>query len=156
MGRLVLWMKMLHNYSRDVKHRTNKLWSTVFSRPQWKQFVLHWVCRDTEWTEKRAESLLVECCAQAERVFEVWTLWTSSIRNRCQCVCVSLVLQSLCDCKEESASECVVKYCNRYLTCVCLPPVQLMRMPVERPSSSLMFFRLFSASSTVLHDRNTN
>lgn len=40
--------------------------------------------------------------------------------------------------------------------CACFPPVQLMRMPVERPSSSLMFFRLFSASSTVLHGTHTN
>lgn len=31
-----------------------------------------------------------------------------------------------------------------------------MRMPAERPSSSLMFFRLFSASSTVLPATNTN
>lgn len=43
-------------------------------------------------------------------------------------------------------------------SCLCarLSPVQLMRIPAERPSSSLMFFRLFSASSTVLPATNTN
>lgn len=32
-------------------------------------------------------------------------------------------------------------------------PVQLMRIPAERPSSSFMFFRLFSTSSTVLKEQ---
>lgn len=40
--------------------------------------------------------------------------------------------------------------------CAFFSPGQLMRMPVERPSSSLMFFRLFSASSTVLRGANTD
>lgn len=44
------------------------------------------------------------------------------------------------------------------VSCLCayFSPGQLIRMPVERPSSSLMFFRLFSASSTVLRGANTN
>ena len=38
-----------------------------------------------------AEGWLLECIAKTEQLFDVCTLWTSSIRNRCLCVCVSVL-----------------------------------------------------------------
>lgn len=75
------------------------------------------------------EALLLECRSQTEQLFEVYSLWRSSIENRCVCVCVCKIPARFC---------------------WPLSPAQLMRMSGERPSSSFMFLRLFSSSSTVL------
>ncbi len=51
------------------------------------------ICAPSAFQRHRVEGLLLECSAQTEQLFEVCTLWTSSIRNRCVgvcvCVCVS-------------------------------------------------------------------
>ncbi len=52
------------------------------------------------------EGLLLECKAETEQLFDVCTLWTSSIRNRCLsvCVCVCVCSPVLC------LSKCVLMH----------------------------------------------
>lgn len=96
------------------------------------------------------------------------TLETGSIRNRCPCQCLSMPSPVLCLITFELVHLLMLVHSSNFtgggvggggcVPCLCahFSPGQLMRMPVERPSSSLMFFRLFSASSTVLRGANAD
>lgn len=128
---------------------------------------------------KDCETESTECCfserktewracywnaAATERLFDVSTLETSSIRNRWPCQCMSIPSPVLCLITFELLHLLMMVHSSNFgnggggVPCLCayFSPGQLMRMPVERPSSSLMFFRLFSASSTVLRGANTD